>query len=53
MIILIINQYVVAKIKLNLPIISEIKIDKKRLYESFTDIKNIANIRIFKCYKLL
>ena len=29
---------------------SEIKFDKKKIYDSFTDIKNMANINIMKCY---
>ena len=40
-------------IKIKLPLISEIVIDKNKLYDSFTDINNIANIHILKCYKLL
>ena len=36
-----------------MPFISEITIDKNKLYDSFTDINNIANIKILKCYKLL
>ena len=42
-----------CSIKIQLPIISKIEVDKKKLYDSFTDIKNIANIYILKCYKLL
>ena len=43
-----------CEIKINIPIImTEIKFDKKKLYKSFTDIKNIANVLIIKCYKLL
>ena len=42
-----------CEIKIKLPIISEIYIDKNKLYESFTDINNIANINVLKCYKLL
>ena len=42
-----------CRIKIKLPIISEISIDKNKLYESFTDINNIANINVLKCYKLL
>ena len=41
-----------CEITIKLPLISEIKIDKNKLYDSFTDIKNIANINIMKCYKL-
>ena len=38
-------------IKIKFPLIDEIKIDKNKLYESFTDINNIANIKFLKCYK--
>ena len=38
--------------KIKLPILPEIKFDKNKLYDSFTDIKNIANLNILKCYKL-
>ena len=40
-----------CEIKIKLPLIDEIKFDKKKLYESFTDIKNIANLNLMKCYK--
>ena len=30
-----------------------IEIDVERLYDSFTDFKNIANIKVIKCYKLI
>ena len=42
-----------CEVKIKLPLISEITIDKTWLYNSFTDINNIANIYILKCYKLL
>ena len=42
-----------CEVKINLPLISEIYIDKNKLYESFTDFKNIANINIMKCINLL
>ena len=43
-----------CEIKINIPVLmTEITFDKNKLYESFTDIKNIANILILKCYKLL
>ena len=42
-----------CKIKIKLPLLSEVKIDKSRLYDSFTNIKNIANFEILKCYYLL
>ena len=38
-------------VKVNLPFIEDIKFDKDKLYKSFTDIKNIANIKFMKCYK--
>ena len=41
-----------CEIKIKLPLISEIKLDKNKLFDSFTDIKNIANINIMKCYKV-
>ena len=41
-----------CEIKIKLPLISEIKFDKNKLYDSFTNIKNIANINIMKCYKI-
>ena len=40
-------------IKIKLPLISEISIDKNRLYDSFTDYKNIANMNVMKCYYVL
>ena len=39
--------------KINIPLISNITIDKNKLYKSFTSFKNIANVNILKCYKLL
>ena len=33
--------------------ISDIKIDKKKLFENFIDVNNIINIGIIKCYKIL
>ena len=39
-------------IKINLPFISEILIDKVRLLNSF-DIKNIINLNVMKCYKIV
>ena len=38
-------------IKMSLTNIKEIKFDKTKLYKSFIDIKNIANINFMKCYK--
>ena len=33
--------------------ISDIKIDKMKLFENFIDVNNIINIQIIKCYKIL
>ena len=33
--------------------IGDIVFDKNKLYNSFTDFKNIANINVLKCYKLI
>ena len=38
-------------IKINFPLMDEIKFDKDKLYKSFIDINNIANIQIMKCGK--
>ena len=40
-----------CEIKIKLPLIDEISFDKKKLLNSFTDIKNIANLHLVKCYK--
>ena len=40
-------------IKLNLPLIFEISIDKKKLFANFKNINNIANIKLLKCFYLL
>ena len=40
-----------CKIKLNLPLVENIKFDKSKLFEQFTDISKIINIQIWKCYK--
>ena len=42
-----------CNIKLKLPLISEIKIDKNKLFSNFKDINNIANIKMLKCIYLL
>ena len=42
-----------CNVKISLPIISEITIDRQRLYDSFSDIKNIANLDLMKCYDTL
>ena len=40
-----------CEIKITLPIINDVKIDKEKLKKNFIDIKNIININIMKCYK--
>ena len=40
-------------VKISIPIINEIKFNKTRLYNSFTDVKNIANILILNCYNIV
>ena len=40
-------------IKISIPLISDIYIDKNRLYENFVNIKNIMNIDILKCYSIV
>ena len=39
-------------VKFNLPLVSEIKIDKNKLY-NFMNIKKIANFDVLKCWKLI
>ena len=38
-------------IKTEIPLMKDIKFDKNVLFKSFTNINNIANIKIMKCYK--
>ena len=40
-------------IKIKVPLIEEIRIDKDKLKKSFTDIKNIGNFKLMKCYKIV
>ena len=42
-----------CEIKIKLPLISEIKIDREKLFSNFEDIKNIANFKMMKCIPLL
>ena len=42
-----------CKIKINFFSISEITIDKAKLYNSFTDLSTVANLDIMKCYHIL
>ena len=41
-----------CEIKVDLPLVSEIKIDKKKLYQ-FMDIRQITNFKVMKCFTLL
>ena len=38
-------------VKITLPFFDEIKFDKDKLYKSFMDVKNVANLNLMKCYK--
>ena len=40
-------------IKIKLPLISEIKFDKEKLFSNFKNIKNIGNFEMLKCINLL
>ena len=40
-------------VKLNIPTNDDIKFDKESFLKSFTDIKNIININIMKCYNIV
>ena len=42
-----------CQIKINLPLISEIVINKDKLINDLFDIKKSLNIKVIKCYKLL
>ena len=39
--------------KINLPIISEVKINKNLLLSNFKDINNIGNFKMLKCFYLI
>ena len=41
-----------CEVKFNLPLVSEIKVDKDKLYK-FMDIKKIANFDVLRCWKLI
>ena len=47
------NEKVICscEIKINLPFFKDIKFDKNKFYESFTNIKNLVNLNLFKCNK--
>ena len=38
---------------MRLPLISEIKVDKEKLFSNFKDIKNILNFKLLRCRYLL
>ena len=40
-------------IKINLPLVDDIKINKEKLKNNFIDINNIANLKFMKCYKIV
>ena len=40
-----------CNVKINVPLVSEIKIDKDSLYK-FADLKNMINFNVMKCYNL-
>ena len=40
-------------IKLNIPENYDIKFNKNDFFKSFTDIKNIINLKVIKCYKIV
>ena len=42
-----------CSIKTKLPLISEIKLDKKKLFSNFIDIRNIGNFKMLSCLNLL
>ena len=40
-------------VKLELPLVSEIQVDKEQMFSNFMNIKNIANIKMLECSNLL
>ena len=42
-----------CQVKIKIPLISEIVINKEKLMNNLVDIKNIVNLKIMKCYKIL
>ena len=40
-------------IKINIPLIEEIKFDKNELFQRFTDLNRIVNLDIIKCYRIV
>ena len=41
-----------CEVKIDLPLLEDIKFDKEQLKNNFKDINNIANIKFMKCYKI-
>ena len=41
-----------CEVKLNFPLIEDVKFDKEKLKKNFVDINNIANIKFLICYKI-
>ena len=39
-------------VKVSMPLIENIKFDKKRFFDNFIKVKNIININVVKCYKI-
>ena len=42
-----------CEIKINFPLLDEVKFDKEKLKNNFIDINNVANIQFLKCYKIV
>ena len=42
-----------CEIKIDVPLLEDIKFDKEKLKNNFKDINNIANIKFMKCYKVV
>ena len=42
-----------CEVKIKLPLMSEIVINKDKLYNNFVDVKKNINVKVMKCYKIL
>ena len=42
-----------CEVKIKIPLINEIILDKQKFFKKFKNIKNIMNIKVLKCYKKL
>ena len=42
-----------CEIKINIPLLEDIKFDKEKLKKNFIDINNILNYKFLKCYKIV